>query len=89
MGELHYASTVSKANFSDVPIDVLAAAGATPRESIQIDDAGEPDDVVNAAVGLSGQWGSWNLLNGVVVPLQQAPDRAFDFQYNVQIQRLF
>jgi hypothetical protein len=46
-------------------------------------------DILNAALGVSANVGGWVVTNGFVAPLRRAPDRGFDFEYNLQIQRPF
>lgn len=46
-------------------------------------------DILNAALGLSAEVRAWVITNGFVAPIRSAPDRGFDFEYNLQAQRLF
>jgi hypothetical protein len=87
--ELHYTSTLQDANLTDVPLTTQSSVGTVPLQTIVLGNADNRVDIVNAAAGLAGRWGSWILSNGVIVPLRPTPNRGFDFEYNVQVQRLF
>jgi hypothetical protein len=87
--ELHYTGTLGDPKSTTVPLDVDFAAGAPARTTLEFGDDPSRGDQVNAAAGLTGQFGGWTFTNGVVVPLREANDRAFDFQYNLQMHWLF
>jgi hypothetical protein len=86
--ELHYTAVLSNAKFAEMPLDFVGA-GLVPFDSIRIGNDDSRGDVVNAAAGLSARWGRWLLTNGVIVPLREDPDRAYDAAYNLQLQRRF
>ena len=49
-------------------------------------------DIVNVAVGLSANVGSQGrtlVTNGLVLPVTQGDQRAFDLEYNLSVQRNF
>jgi hypothetical protein len=86
--ELHYTTTLQDANLSAVPLTTLAAGGNVP-QTITVGNQKNRQDILNAAAGVSAQMGSWVITNGVICPIRERPDRAFDFEYNLQVQRLF
>lgn len=89
VGELHYTSTLADANLAEVPLTDVATGGAPTFQTITIGNADNRVDILNAAVGAAVQLGPWSVTNGFVAPIREAPDRGFDFEYNLQIQRLF
>ena len=47
-------------------------------------------DILNMVAGLSAKMNNWVITNGVTVPVKSRPcDRGFDFEYNLQVQRVF
>jgi hypothetical protein len=87
--EVHYTSTLEDANLSELPIQVITQIGTITPQTVTVGNQDNRVDIVNAAVGTAGQWGPWTVINGVVAPIREAPDRGFDFEYNLQLQRLF
>jgi hypothetical protein len=87
--ELHYTTTLADANLSEVPLTVASSVGTVPLQTIEIGNANNRVDILNASTGLSGRWGLWTVTNGIIVPLREAPDRGFDCEYNCQVQRMF
>jgi hypothetical protein len=89
MGELHYSTTLQDANLTNVPLTNLGTAGTPAFQTITLGNADNRVDILNASLGVAAQWGPWALANGFVAPIREAPDRGFDFEYNLQLQRLF
>jgi hypothetical protein len=87
--ELHYTTTLNDANLSDVPLTTQSSVGTVPLQTIAVGNADNRVDILNAAAGVSGQWGPWVVTNGFIMPLREMPDRGFDFEYNLQVQRVF
>ncbi len=92
MFEVHYTTTLNDAPIRQVPLDVtgsLAGIGAEA-STIFFGNLDNRVDIVNLVFGLSARQGSWLFTNGVTAPIgEEADDRAFDFEYNFQAQRLF
>ena len=90
MFELHYTSTLQDAKITSVPVFVQGSLGAIPVQSINFGNALNQVDIVNAVLGLSARSGNWVVTNGVTAPLSSERDKkGFDFEYNLQIQRIF
>jgi len=87
--ELHYTTTLTDANLTNVPLTTEAVGGTQVLQTITIGNENSRVDILNAAAGVAAQWGSWSVTNGFVAPIREAPDRGFDFEYNLQLQRLF
>ncbi|WP_157609893.1 hypothetical protein [Roseimaritima ulvae] len=88
--ELHYTTTLQRANLSFIPLEQFGAgAGTVFPQFGAVGNADPRTDILNAAVGLSLNLGPLLVTNGVVAPLREAPDRGFDFEYNLQVQMLF
>jgi hypothetical protein len=87
VGELHYTTTLNEAHQGDLPLTVDFAAGTVPVPTTEF--GGLRDDVhfLNAVIGASLDYAGWTVVNGVVAPLEDSPDRGFDFQYNLQVHR--
>lgn len=89
MAELHYTTTLQDANLSNVPLTVDASAGTVPLQTITVGNGLNRSDLLNAALGVSAHMGDWIVTNGFIAPLRRDQDRGFDFEYNLQLQRLF
>jgi hypothetical protein len=89
MFEMHYTSTLNDAALTNLPLATQASGGTVPLQTIAIGNQLNRVDILNAATGISGQLGNWVLTNGFVAPVRSAPDRGFDFEYNMQAQRAF
>jgi hypothetical protein len=87
--ELHYTSTLQDANLSDVPLATQSSLGTVPLQTIAVGNADNRVDILNAAAGVAVRLGPWSVSNGIIAPLREAPDRGFDCEYNLQVQRLF
>jgi hypothetical protein len=87
--ELHYTGTLGDPKTTNVPFATTFDTGDPARTTLEFGDDPTRGDQVNAAVGLTGQFGGWTFTNGVVVPLREANDRSFDFQYNLQMHWVF
>jgi hypothetical protein len=87
--ELHYSTTLADANLTDVPLTTQSSVGTVPLQTIELGNMDNRVDILNAAAGVQARWGSWVVSNGIIAPLRRAPDRGFDCEYNVQVQRLF
>ncbi len=87
--ELHYTTTLQDANLTEIPLTTQSSVGTVPLQTIRVGNLDNRVDVLNAAAGVSGRFGPWTLTNGVIAPIRPMPDRGFDFEYNVQVQRLF
>jgi hypothetical protein len=85
--ELHYTTTLADANLTEVPLTDLATGGAPTFQAITIGNADNRVDILNAAIGGAVQVGAWSVTNGFVAPIRE--ERGFDFEYNLQVQRLF
>jgi hypothetical protein len=86
--ELHWTSTLNDATITSIP--VLVDSGAIPLQTIEFGNALNRVDIVNLALGASARVGGWVLTNGITVPLgADIDERAFDFEYNLQVQRPF
>jgi hypothetical protein len=87
--ELHYTAILSDAKMQELPIDDIDGNGPLPFDSILAGNDDSLGDMVNIATGVSARWGEWLMTNGVIVPLRESPDRAYDASYNLQLQRMF
>ena len=45
--------------------------------------------MVNLTLGAVADFGKTQVLNGFVLPLSEDDNKAFDFEYNLQVQRRF
>ena len=88
--EVHYTSTLNDANLHIVPLDLGASIPVLPGfDRITVGNRDNRVDIVNAVVGLSADMGNWVITHGATAPLKKDPNRGFDFEYNMQIQRPF
>ena len=86
VGELHYTTALNDGHRADLPLDTIEG-GVVPISTIEFGAARNGLDLLNAVAGVSADISGWTVINGVVVPLRDSPDRGFDFQYNVQVQK--
>jgi hypothetical protein len=94
LAELHYTTTLEDAKTSTVTaFDFFTEFGngfdTFITEDIFIGNRANRSDLLNLAVGLSGNVGNWVVTNGMAVPLRDAANRGFAFEYNLQLQRPF
>lgn len=89
LAELHYTTTLEDATFTDIPLIETLNAGVTLPLELEVGNQANRVDILNAALGLSAEVRAWTITNGFVAPLRSAPDRGFDFEYNLQAQRVF
>jgi hypothetical protein len=87
LAELHYTRALNDAHRADLPLAVVTALGAIPLPTIEVGGLRNDVDFLNAVGGVSFDYAGWTVVNGVVVPLLDSPDRGFDFQVNVQVQK--
>jgi hypothetical protein len=89
LGELHYTTTLQDANLTDIPLTTQSSVGTVPLQQITVGNQDNRVDILNAATGVSANVGGWIVTNGFIAPVKRAPDRGFDFEYNLQLQRLY
>jgi hypothetical protein len=87
--ELHYTTTLQDANLTDVPLTTQSSVGTVPLQTITLGNRLNRVDLLNAAAGVSGRLGPWIVTNGIIAPIRPMPERGFDCEYNLQVQRLF
>jgi len=98
--ELHYTTTLQKPNRTKIPLDVVTNPPAVlPPELINFFDSAftfgnelDTTNIVNVAIGLSanvGSEGNTVITSGLIMPVSQGLERAFDLEFNLQIQRLY
>lgn len=85
--ELHYTTTLHDAILSSVPLETLP--GSVLVQTIEAGNADRRTDILNLATGFTAQIGKTVITNGIAVPLRDQPDRGFDFEYNLHVQRNF
>lgn len=94
MVEVHYTHALDDPNSLVVPLATFTDP-STINDPFSLNiTAGGPGgnvDIVNLSTGLVLDMGSCQITNGVVVPVSgnERYDRAFDFEYNLQVNRFF
>jgi hypothetical protein len=90
--EVHYTTALDNANPFVVPVTTLDAIGPTDPD-VPIDVVSGPVfnnvDIVNMTLGVVADLGSCQVTNGFVFPVTDGRDRAFDFEYSLQMNRRF
>ncbi|MAT67973.1 MAG: hypothetical protein CMJ58_00440 [Planctomycetaceae bacterium] len=87
LAELHYTHTLEDAALGVLP--TTNASGGVVLADFQeltVGNQANQVDILNAALGLQATMGPFIVTNGFVAPLRRAPDRGFDFEYNLQVQ---
>lgn len=85
LGEMHYTTTLQRGKLSEIAIEELGV-GAYFSQTAAAGNANPRADILNAALGLSGEVGRFVVTNGFVAPLRTGHDRGYDFEYNLQVQ---
>lgn len=86
--ELHYTTTPQRANTSEIAIEQIGVGAFFPQFGT-VGNANPRSDILNLAAGFSLDVGRFTVTNGFISPLREAPDRGFDFEYNLQVQTLY
>jgi hypothetical protein len=90
LAEVHYSTTLEDAKFDTITaINFLPELDDFFTEDIVVGNSANRTDIVNIALGLSGNVGNWVVTNGFVAPIRDSHNRGFDFEYNLQLQRPF
>lgn len=87
--EVHYSSTLNQATIAEVPLEVRSGGFVAGFDSITLGNPNNKVDIVNVVTGLSANMGNWVMTHGVTVPVTTGSNRGFDFEYNMQLQRIF
>jgi hypothetical protein len=88
--EIHYTTTLNDAAINSVPLTVISGTGYTGYDSITVGNRANRVDIINLVTGLTANMGKWVVTNGCAVPVKECPcSRGFDFEYNLQVQRIF
>lgn len=98
--ELHYTQTIQDPNQTSVPLDVstFPVVPIPPEftdffaEAFTFGNERASTSIVNVATGLTANIGSEGrtiVTSGLILPVTQGGQRAFDLEYNLQVQRLY
>jgi len=100
--EVHYTGTLSDANISQVPLNLLfngvPVAPDNPifddpnfdnLNNLSIGNRANQVHIVNLTAGLSANMGNLVVTHGFTAPVTNSQNRGFDFEYNLQVQRPF
>lgn len=87
--EVHYTSTLQRAIISTIPAVDPVTLLPIPDQTIEFGNKANQVDIVNVVAGLSARIGNWVITNGCTAPITTGSNRAFDFEYNFQLQRIF
>ena len=86
--EVHYTTTLNDANISSIPL-LITGLGFSDLDSIDIGNRDNRIDIINLVAGVSANCGNLVITHGFAAPVKSVPDRGFDFEYNLQVQRPF
>jgi hypothetical protein len=86
--ELHYTTTLQDAKVFRREFPASAFGEPVP-VAASVGNVANRVDVVNLVLGLAAEVGRTTITNGFVMPLSQDDNKAFDFEYNLQVQRRF
>ncbi|TWT72747.1 hypothetical protein Pla123a_40460 [Posidoniimonas polymericola] len=95
MAELHYTTTLQDAKLASIPLDFVGVdpsgdfTGAFDAFDPVIGNLNSRVDILNGVLGVSARINGTQITNGFTMPLRTGDNRAFDFEYNLQIQRPF
>jgi hypothetical protein len=88
ISEVHYTTAVGSSGDALVPLAVFNDPSLSGDSFALAARAGRDDaniDIVNLSTGLAVDMGSCLITNGIVVPVSGDDDRAFDCEYNLQV----
>ena len=89
MLELHYTTTLQDAKLIDTELFSYNYLGNPLPVNFTLGNGANRMDILNTATGFSMQIGNTTVTNGLVLPLSDGSNKAFDAEYNLQIQRQF
>ncbi|TWT36101.1 hypothetical protein KOR34_10000 [Posidoniimonas corsicana] len=95
MAEIHYTTPLQDAKLARIPLDVLGVdttgefTGAFDAFDPFIGNRNSRVDILNGVLGVSARINGTQITNGFTMPLRTGDNRAFDFEYNLQVQRPF
>lgn len=92
MFELHYTTTLQDAELLGGPngFEVIPGFGGIfEPTTVQVGNVANRTDSLSLAVGVPLTVGLTTITSGFIVPLRDVPDRGFDFEYNLAINRQF
>ena len=87
--EVHYTTTLNDAALKSIPEFTFDPLGNVITTEIIVGNRNNRVDIVNLVTGLSANMGNWVVTNGVSAPVTTGTNRGFDFEYNLQLQRIF
>jgi hypothetical protein len=91
--EMHYTATLQDAKLSTIPLDVdPPILNGLLDNFFTIGNFLNRTDIVNVVAGISaniGADGRTSITNGFALPVSSGEERAFDLEYNLQVQRTF
>lgn len=87
--ELHYTTTLNDANIDRHELYSYDFIIPSPSIDISLGNSANRVDVFNMVLGCASELGDTTITNGFVMPLSTGDNKAFDFEYNLQVQRLF
>jgi len=88
MFEAHYTTTLNDAKLLG-PLEVLPQFLVIPPVVLTVGNIANRVDVVNMVVGVPTRIGRTTLTHGFVFPVRESPDRGFDFEYSLLVNRQF
>jgi hypothetical protein len=90
--EVHYTTTLNDAKIAG-PLELTQAMQiqnvAIQPIVLNVGNIANRIDVVNLVLGVPLRFERTTISNGFVVPLRESPDRGFDFEYNLLVNRKF
>jgi hypothetical protein len=90
--ECHYTATLDNANPFVVPVTVLESTDSGIAD-VPINVLAGPTanniNQVNLSTGLAANLGTFQITNGVIVPITDELNRSFNFEYSLQVNRRF
>jgi hypothetical protein len=88
MFEVHYTTTLNDAKLLG-PVEVLPAVGPIPAVELTVGNIVNRVDVLNMVLAVPTRVGQTTVTHGFVAPVRDVPDRGFDFEYSLLVNRQF
>lgn len=88
MAELDYTTTLNNADLLG-PLQVAPALSTLGPVNLTVGNIANRVDVLDFALAMPVWLGRTNITQGFIVPLRTGTDRGFDFEYSLQLNRLF
>ncbi len=87
-GEMHYTTTLNNADQLG-PTPVTGPVGINAPVLLSYGNSANRVDTLNSVLGVQALIGRTSISNGFIAPIRNRPDRGYDFEYSLAVNRRF